>query len=126
MKEFLGYKKIRADISIEYLTAHILSSLSNFYYRCKFATESLQQATSHIYPQAVRALPVKDIPFGSQKPFIELVGQILAITKDEDYLSNPAKQVKVKEYERQIDQMVYQLYDLTPEEIAVVEGFNKK
>ena len=28
--------------------------------------------------------------------------------------------------DRQIDQMVYQLYDLTPEEIAMVEGFNKK
>jgi hypothetical protein len=47
---------------------------------------------------------------------------ILAITKDEDYLSNPAKQGKVKELERQIDQMVYELYELTPDEIAVVEG----
>jgi len=32
------------------------------------------------------------------------------------------KQTKVKEYERQIDQMVYQLYDLTEEEIEIVEG----
>ena len=57
-------------------------------------------------------------------PFIELVDRILAITKDEDYLSNPAKQAKVKEYERQIDQMVYELYGLTPEEIEIVEGKN--
>ena len=28
--------------------------------------------------------------------------------------------------EEQIDQMVYELYGLTPEEIAIVEGFNKK
>jgi len=42
--------------------------------------------------------------------------------KDEDYLSNPAKQAKVKEYEHQIDQIVYELYELTEEEIAVVEG----
>jgi len=41
-------------------------------------------------------------------------------------LQNGAKQAKVKEYERQIDQMVYQLYDLTMEEIAIVEGTNKK
>jgi hypothetical protein len=32
---------------------------------------------------------------------------------------------QVKEYERQIDQMVYELYDLTPEEIAIVEGTSK-
>jgi adenine-specific DNA-methyltransferase len=54
-----------------------------------------------------------------------LVDQILAITKDEDYLSNPSKQTKVKEIERQIDQMVYELYELTPDEIAVVEGKTK-
>jgi hypothetical protein len=51
-----------------------------------------------------------------------LVDQILAITKDEDYLANPIKQAKVKEIERQIDQMVYELYELTPDEIAVAEG----
>ena len=54
-----------------------------------------------------------------------MVNQILAITKDEDYLSNPAKQDRVKELERQIDQMVYELYRLTPEEIEIVEGGRK-
>ena len=48
------------------------------------------------------------------------------IISTEDYLSNSAKQAKVKEYERQIDQMVYQFYDLTPEEIAIVEDINRK
>lgn len=42
-----------------------------------------------------------------------------------DYLSNPTKQAKVKELEHQVDQLVYQLYGLTPEEIAVVEGTGK-
>ena len=30
----------------------------------------------------------------------------------------------VKEFEKQIDQMVYKLYDLTPEEIKIVEREN--
>jgi len=65
------------------------------------------------------------IPKTSNPQLLEtLVTQILVITKTEDYLSNPTKQAKVKEYERQIDQMVYQLYDLTPEDIAVVERIN--
>jgi len=38
-----------------------------------------------------------------------------------DYLTNPAKQAKVKEYEREIDRMVYKLYSLTEEEIKIVE-----
>jgi len=37
-------------------------------------------------------------------------------------LQNPAKQAKVHDLEKQIDQMVYKLYDLTPEGIAIVEG----
>jgi hypothetical protein len=45
-----------------------------------------------------------------------------AITKDEDYLQSLDKQAKVHNLEKQIDQMVYKLYNLTPEEIAIVEG----
>lgn len=42
--------------------------------------------------------------------------------KDEDYLQNIDNQAKVRNLERQIDQIVYKLYDLTSEEIAIVEG----
>jgi len=52
----------------------------------------------------------------------ELVEKISSITKDEDYIKNPQKQDKVKTIEAEIDQMVYKLYDLTPEEIKIVEG----
>jgi hypothetical protein len=62
----------------------------------------------------------------SNKSIVEkterFVEKILAITKDDDYLENSAKQARVKEYEKQIDQLVYKLYDLTPEEIKIVEG----
>ena len=51
-----------------------------------------------------------------------MFNKILTITKADDYLSNLAKQAKVREYEREIDQLVYKLYDLTPEEIRIVEG----
>jgi len=56
-----------------------------------------------------------------------------AITKDEDYSQKPDKQAKARDFEKQIDpvrcllsngvdRMVYKLYDLTPDEIAIVEG----
>ena len=51
--------------------------------------------------------------------------KILSITKAVDYLQNPAKQTQVKEYEKQIDQLVYKLYDLTPAEIKVIESGTK-
>ena len=57
---------------------------------------------------------------------IALVDKILAITKDDDYLGNSAKQAKVCEYEKQIEQLVYELYGLTPEEIEIVENASNK
>jgi len=51
------------------------------------------------------------------------VNKILFLTQSENYLENPQKQAKVKEYERQIDQLVYKLYELTDEEIRIVEDF---
>lgn len=73
-------------------------------------------------------IPLSEIPIKvpeEQKPFIEIVDKILNITKDEDYLKNPEKQAKVKAYEKQIDKLVYELYELTPEEIKIVEEFGK-
>jgi len=56
-----------------------------------------------------------------RKFLINHADKILAITKDDDYLDNPNKQAKVKEYERQIDQLVYKLYGLTDDEIEIIE-----
>lgn len=50
------------------------------------------------------------------------VDKILAITGTDDYLNNPSKQTQVQEYEHQIDQLVYELHDLTDEEIQIIEG----
>jgi hypothetical protein len=65
--------------------------------------------------QAITPLRIPQISPKAQQPFIDLVNQILAKkAKGED--STPE--------EREIDQLVYKLYDLTAEEIQIVEGKN--
>lgn len=54
-----------------------------------------------------------------QKPFINLVDQILKKKKDN---SN----ADTGELEGEIKEMVYELYDLTEEKIGIVEEVNKK
>lgn len=56
-----------------------------------------------------------------QKPFISLVDSILAITSSDDYSENIAKHKDVQALERRIDQMVYELYSLSEDEITIVE-----
>ena len=75
-----------------------------------------------LYQRPLSEIPIKEISPNLQQAFVEYVDKILAITKDEDYPNNADKQARVKELERQIDQLVYELYGLTEEEIAVVEG----
>ena len=63
--------------------------------------------------QYIEKIPIKTISEKDQKPFIELVEKILDGRKnfnDTNYIEN------------QIDQMVYKLYELTTEEITIVEN----
>lgn len=71
--------------------------------------------------ETISSIPIKKMSKKAQEPFIEVVDRILAIANSNDYLSNSEKQAKVRDYERQIDQMVYKLYGLTAEEVKVVE-----
>jgi len=74
-----------------------------------------------LYYTPLTEIPIKRISLSEQKPFVDLVDNILAITRDEKYLQDSQKQLKVREYEHQINQMVFKLYGLTQEEIAIVE-----
>ncbi len=71
-------------------------------------------------------VPIPRVKSDDQNQVIALVDKVLNLTKDKDYLISTTKQNLVKEYDRQIDQMVYKLYGLTPEEIAVVENLSIK
>jgi hypothetical protein len=112
-----------ANITKKFLLAYLQSSFCNWY------------AYNLIYNRAIRTMDfinyyIAQIPIPKtavedpdcQKPFITLVDKILSITKDNNYLENPFKQAKVQKYEKQIDQLVYKLYDLTQEEIKIIEG----
>jgi len=52
---------------------------------------------------------------------VQKVQEILTLTQSPDFENSQEKQEKVKELEREIDQLVYKLYGLTQEEIRVVE-----
>ncbi len=66
-------------------------------------------------PSDIKQLPIPDAPPEKQKTVERLVDRIIA-AKQRD----PETDVRV--LEREIDQLVYTLYGLTPEEIKIVEG----
>ncbi|MCD6317751.1 methyltransferase, partial [Candidatus Aerophobetes bacterium] len=106
-------------ISLKYLTGLLNSRLIVLWLKHK---GKMQGNNYQIDKEPLLALPIIKSSKGEQKKIINLVDKILSLTQSEDYLENPQKQARVKEYERQIDQLVYKLYNLTDEEIKIVEG----
>ncbi|MBP7796666.1 MAG: Eco57I restriction-modification methylase domain-containing protein [Elusimicrobiales bacterium] len=112
--------------NLKYLIAILNSKPATFFFKQFYAGGGLGESGYRYKKAFLEQLPIPKISESEQKPFIDLVDKILAITKDEDYLQNKEKQDKVKEYEHQIDQMVYKLYGLSGEEIKIVEDFSER
>lgn len=106
------------SIFLKYVLALLNSSL---YYLWLYFKGKRKGEVLELYYTPLTEIPIKRISLSEQKPFVDLVDNILAITRDEKYLQDSQKQLKVREYEHQINQMVFKLYGLTQEEIAIVE-----
>ena len=119
-----SFSTINNKVDILFILSLLNSNLFDFYYKSISLEMNRTMAQTDI--ETIESLPIKEASNQEQKPFIEIVDKILAIMKDEDYLKNSEKQAKVKEYESQIDHMIYKLYGLTPEEIEIVENSIKK
>ena len=81
---------------------------------------------NYFYPDDYRKLPIARVGKEEQKTFVKIVDKIMDITISDDYMLDQKKQELVLEYEKEIDQLVFELYDLTPEEIDIVEKEFKK
>jgi len=107
------------------LTGLLNSKVSQWYIRN--ISSNLGKSGMSLSKEFVEQIPIPPITPQNQ-PLVSqiesLVDQILEITRQPDYdpgSSTEATQ-KVKSLESQIDQLVYQLYGLTDEEIKIIEG----
>jgi len=107
--------------SLKFLLAIINCKLATFYIQNRYPSSSYNEGINFT-KSMINELPIPQIKRNQQKVFIDIVDKILSIMQTEDYLENPKKQARIKEYEHKIDQMVYKLYELTDEEIKIVEG----
>ena len=102
------------DYTLKFITAILNSKLITYFFSAFLSTDTLQGSYSSIYPEDLRQIPIK-----SNKNYTILIqgfsNQIIEIKKQNPLADTTA-------LETQIDQLVYKLYDLTEEEIKIVEG----
>lgn len=100
-------------IEYKFLLAVLNSKLIEWYYK---KTTVPKAGGFFIYKvMFLKNVPIKVLSIASQQKIITLVDQILATKKKDPNADTSA-------LEKQIDEMVYKLYGLTQEDIAIVEG----
>ncbi len=99
--------------ALQYVLAILNSQLASWFYYWFVYNRAVR--TMHFDKYYIDKLPVKDIDLKAQQPFITLVDQILVLKQKNPHADTSA-------LERQIDEIVYKLYGITPEEIAIIEG----
>ncbi len=92
------------------------STISWYLVKQKFATK--QGGYFEFKPMYVSQLPIPKATDAQQAAIACIVDEIIEAKKAD-------AKADTKDLERKIDELVYQLYELTPEEIAIVEGQEK-
>lgn len=100
------------NLDIKYILGCLNSKALNFFF--KNTAKPKDNGFYEANKQFISPLPIKLIDLDEQKTIIEKVTQILSLKK-----SDP--NADTSQLEAEIDQMVYELYGLTEEEIAIVE-----
>lgn len=96
----------------KYFLALLNSNVLNWYYANNFSNNS--ELTVNISKTYLERLPIPSATKEQQQSVIDIVDKILAAKKE-----NP--QADTADLEKQIDQLVYKLYNLTPAEIETIE-----
>ena len=103
----------RPGIRPEFLLAVLNSNVIRCFWLNRFKDD--RQTFPKIKGEYLKALPIPTASSEQQKPLERLVVRILAAKATDPSADTSA-------LEREIDEIVYRLYGLTPDEIALVEG----
>ncbi len=98
-------------LDYKYVLALLNSTLIS-YYKTKNSGSAKKDDFTQITLGDIRQLPIPKIEAERQTPFINLV---------EDIFIAKSRNEKTTKFDNEIDQLVYQLYELTEEEIKIIE-----
>jgi len=106
---------ILPHLSLKYILAILNSTLNTYFFSKFLSTDTLQGSYSSIYPEDIRQIPIKIPSDLEQNEIVILVDKALSLKKE-----NPDANIDL--FLNKIDHLIYQLYELTDDEIKIVEG----
>jgi len=119
------------EISLKYILGLLNSKMMTFYHKKRFLDES-KQIFQKILIQDAKKFPIYLIDLKNKKhkanhdKMVKLVDRMLILHKQLNIVKivqdKQLIQRQIDKTDKEIDSLVYQLYDLTTEEITIVEG----
>ncbi len=123
-KSTIIIRNTKNDMKLEIMLSLLNSSLVSFYIKEAYSATGIDGGVNFTAPM-IEDIPLPEIDKKEIKELEGLANKIIQITYSANFLHKPEKQANVRILENEIDQLVYKLYALTPEEISIVDGFNK-
>ena len=115
--------KSKNNMDLKVILALLNSCLISFFIKEAFGVLGINGGINFTAELAAN-LPLPEIDNEKKKKLKCLTEDILKIVKSKKWLEKTSAQASIHDYEKQIDQLVYKLYDLTPEEIKIVDQGN--
>jgi len=130
-KKFYCQNSVFIITSLQHDLKYLLGLLNSNLFDYLYQLENPQKGKvfAEIKPSVIKSLPIKIIGNSNKKTHDEIVNQVdllLKLNEDLKVEKLPTKTGQLKQRiehsEEKINQFVYELYELTPEEIRIVEG----
>jgi hypothetical protein len=123
-------RELSERYDLRYLLGVLNSLLVSFYYYLVLTGEGIRTGGGfHTYPETIRKLPIHLVEKADKvlhDKMVQLVESMLALHKHKALAKTHADQElyqrQIEVTDRDIDRLVYELYGLTPDEIATVEA----
>ena len=109
--------------NLKFIVGIANSKLIDWYIRqsiCKLGEKGISASGYFMEQLPFPPITRENQPLADQ--IVQKVDEIHTLTQSPDFETSQEKQEKVKELERGIDRLVYKLYDLTEEEIRLIES----
>jgi adenine-specific DNA-methyltransferase len=118
---------ISNELNHKFLLGVINSKLTNFYYHQ--INPEVGEALAEVKKTHVEQLPIPLLKKEDKKSHDEIIKHVDLLLKLNEEIKNEKLQSNIEQLKQRIEhsedkinQLVYELYELTPEEIAIVEG----
>lgn len=114
---------LKKNVDLQYLIGLLNSKLITFFFNNFFSSLSLAGGYLRVGPPQIKQIPIAIPSEALQTEIINHVKIISSVTRDQKYCNDSEKQDYVASIELNIDNLVYRAYELTSEEIKIIDNF---